>query len=116
MTDRDDQQDLIRNLREALQGEHQRAEHYKDHAEREAGYNAGQHARCVGHVGELQDRIRALELELSETGQTGHQAVEAWCLHKVLDNRGVPRANAFGTVYSLVGRFMQTIENPDVQD
>ncbi len=91
--DRDAQQDLIRNLQEALQGETQRAEHYMAH---------------VGHESELQDRIAALELELSETGRTGHQAVEAECLHMVLDNRGVPRATPDGITYSLVGRFMQT--------
>ncbi len=57
-------QDKIKRLEGQLLAETTRADYYKDNAEREAGYNAAQHARCIGYVAELQDQILLLKREL----------------------------------------------------
>lgn len=36
---------------------------------------------------------------------------EVWCAHKWLDDRGVPRADVGGEVFSLVGRMTRLIES-----
>lgn len=50
---------------------------------------------------------------MNEATPEGHCAVEAACVHRCLDERGVPRADAEGQVYSLWGRVCRFVERPN---
>lgn len=55
------------------------------------------------------DRIR--HLEFTETQQRERFEEEVWSAHKWLDDRGIPRADVGGEVFSLVGRMMRLMED-----
>lgn len=45
-----------------------------------------------------------------ETGRREQFEEEVWCAHKWLDDRGIPRSDIGGEVFSLVGRMMRLAE------
>ena len=47
---------------------------------------------------------------LRETQMREQFEEESWCAHKWLDDRGVPRSDVGGEVFSLVGRMMRLTE------
>jgi hypothetical protein len=52
----------------------------------------------------LANKVAAAEMETQKREQFEE---EVWCAHKWLDDRGIPRSDVGGEVFSLVGRMMR---------
>jgi hypothetical protein len=71
-----------------------------------------ENAELRRHLDDMARKWREAEKRAVQTEESplGHAAAEAGCVHRSLDERGIPRADESGLVYSLWGRVLRALE------